>query len=70
MQMIDRLPAVPAAIHHDAVTAIELQLLRQVANHQPHVGDQIGIVVGNRRDRHDRLLRDDEHMRRRLRRHV
>lgn len=70
MQMIDRLPAVSAAIYNDPITSFELELFRQIANYQPHVCNQFGIFVSNCCNRCDRPLGDDEHMSRGLRRHV
>src|SRR5947199_9957987 len=70
MQMIDRLPAVPAAVHDNAITAVELQLLREVADHQPKMADQLGILIGDRGQRGDRLFRNYEDVRRRLWRNI
>ena len=66
MQVIDRLPAIAAAIDDDAVATVELELFGQIADHQPHVSDQILILIGERGDRLDRALGDDQNMRGRL----
>ena len=56
MQVIHRLAAVAAAVNHDAVTAVEFELFCQVADHEPDVGDQVRVVIGDRGDRFDRAL--------------
>jgi hypothetical protein len=68
--MIDALPAVGTAVDDDPVAAVELELLRQIANHEPHVRDQVRVIIRNRREGCDRPLGNHEHVRRRLGRDV
>jgi hypothetical protein len=53
MQMVDRLPSVPAAVYHHPIAIAQIQLSRQVANHQQQVPQQgpvvlSGLPVGSR----------------------
>ncbi len=66
VQMINGLAAIPAAINHDTITSVELELFRQVANYKPDMGDQTCIVVVERRYGCDGLLRNYKHVNRRL----
>jgi hypothetical protein len=60
VQVVDGLAAIPAAVHDDAIAALQLLLFREVANHEPHVSQQLLIAVIERCDGRDRALGDYE----------
>ena len=68
--MVYRLPAIAAAVHHDAIAAIETKLPGQATDHFPEMRDERRIRVLEGRDRLDRLLGNHKHVNRSLRRHV
>src|SRR5262245_38821194 len=71
MQVVDRLPAVAAAVHYPAVAVVsEAQLARQIADDLPHVADERRVGVGYVVERRDLLLGNQQHVRRRLRSNV
>src|SRR5436305_14321265 len=67
MQMIDRLAAVGAVVDDHAVAAVEVELFRQIADHEPEMGEQRRVGLGQCRDVDYWTLRNQEHMSWRLR---
>lgn len=70
MQVVDRLSAIAATIGDNSISTIQLQVLRQIANHEPRVTHELCVFVGQGSDRSYRPLGNDQHMRGRLRRNI
>ena len=70
MYMVDGLAAIAAAVHYDAVAAVETKLDGKIANHKPEVSDEAAHPSPQSPRPSNRLLGNHEHMNRGLRRHV
>jgi hypothetical protein len=47
VEMIDALPGFGAVVDHDPIAIAEIQIAGQVADHEPKMGDQLGVGVAS-----------------------
>jgi hypothetical protein len=67
MQVLDRLTGLAARVDHQAIASLEAFLLRNLTRHDEEPSQETGVLSLNLLHAFNMIIRDDEHMRGRLR---